>query len=202
MDGARTAVIEVAAIVGSLRQASNNQGLLRAALAVQPDAMRLYDLPIRDLPHYDADTEQAGERDAVREFKAGIVRADALLFCTPEYNYGLPGVLKNAIDWASRPGGQSVLRGKPAAIMGASTSATGTARAQLQLRQTCVSLDVRFLNAPQVFVGNAKEKFDATGNLTDAETRDRVRALLDALLAWTLLLRAGSAATLAAGTPG
>jgi chromate reductase len=118
------------------------------------------------------------------EFKKRIRAADALLFVTPEYNYSVPGVLKNAIDWASRPYGDSAWSGKPAAIMGASVGNTGTARAQYHLRQIFVFLDILAINRPEVMIGNATERFDAQGNLTDEETKQYIRKLLEALVAW------------------
>jgi chromate reductase len=119
-----------------------------------------------------------------------IAAADALLCVTPEYNYSIPGVLKNAIDWASR-GPNRPLDGKPAAIMGASAGALGTARAQYHLRQVAVFTNMHVLNKPEVMVPRAHERFDASGNLTDDRTREAVRSLLVALAAWTLRLGAG-----------
>jgi chromate reductase len=121
----------------------------------------------------------------VAALKAAIREADALLIATPEYNYGVPGVLKNAIDWASRPPGRSVLAGKPAAIMGATPGPTGTARAQLQLRQAFVFTETYVLLKPELLVARCQEKLDADGRLTDEPTRERVRQLLAALRAWT-----------------
>ena len=104
---------------------------------------------------------------------------------TPEYNYSIPGVLKNAIDWASRPYGDSAWNGKPAAIMGASVGAIGTARAQYHLRQMFVFLNMFPINQPEVMIGNASERFDAAGNLTDDTTKDFIRQLLQGLVTWT-----------------
>jgi chromate reductase len=129
----------------------------------------------------------------VAVFKDRIRRADAILVATPEYNYGVPGVLKNAIDWASRPPGKSVLNGKPAAIMGASPGGFGSGRAQLQLRQAFVFTQTLAVLQPEVLVAKAHEKFDAEGRLTDETTRKFVRQLLEALAAWTERLRRGQA---------
>ncbi len=117
--------------------------------------------------------------------KQRIREADAILIVTPEYNYSVPGVLKNAIDWASRPYGDSAWNGKPAAIMGASIGAIGTARAQYHLRQMFVFLNMFAVNQPEVMIGNASERFDAQGNLTDETTKDLMRQLLQNLVDWT-----------------
>jgi chromate reductase len=125
------------------------------------------------------------------ELKRRLREADALLIVTPEYNYSVPGVLKNAIDWASRPYGDSAWAGKPAAIMGASVGTMGTARAQYHLRQIFVFLNVLPLNQPEVMIGNAATRFDAEGRLTDEATQKHIRQLLDNLVAWTRRLQAG-----------
>ncbi|HEX7315664.1 MAG TPA: NAD(P)H-dependent oxidoreductase [Pyrinomonadaceae bacterium] len=114
-----------------------------------------------------------------------IREADAVLFVTPEYNYSIPGVLKNAIDWASRPYGDSAWSGKPAAIMGASIGTIGTARAQYHLRQVMVFLNMFPINQPEVMIGNASERFDSEGNLTDEQTRGYVGRLVQSLVDWT-----------------
>jgi chromate reductase len=119
------------------------------------------------------------------ELKRRVREADAILFVTPEYNYSIPGVLKNAIDWASRPYGESAWSGKPAAIMGASIGAIGTARAQYHLRQMMVFLNMFPVNQPEVMIGNAADRFDANGNLTDDATKDYIRKLLQVLVEWT-----------------
>ena len=183
-------MIRVLGIAGSLRRASYNRGLLRAARDLAPESMTL-DLWERmgEIPLYDADVEERGDPAPVAELKNAIGACDALLVATPEYNYGIPGVLKNAIDWASRPPGKSPLQGKPAAIMGASPGQTGTARAQLALRQAFVFTETHALLRPEVLVNRAREKFDDDGNLTDEKTREYVSALLQALAEWTLRLR-------------
>ncbi|MDY0357909.1 MAG: NADPH-dependent FMN reductase, partial [Sedimentisphaerales bacterium] len=111
--------------------------------------------------------------------------ADALLIATPEYNYSMPGVLKNAIDWASRPYGDNSFSGKPVALMGASVGTLGTARAQYHLRQCCVFLNMHVLNQPEVMVASAQDKIDPAGRVNDEETRKRIAQLLAALVAWT-----------------
>lgn len=150
--------------------------------------MELYE-KIGELPHYNADVEAQGDPEPVLAFKSSIEQADALLFATPEYNYGIPGVLKNAIDWASRPAATSVLKKKPAAIMGASVGAAGTARAQLSLRQTFVFTQTLAVLQPEVLVANAAQRFDSSGRLTHEPSRHFIRLLLEALMQWTLMIR-------------
>jgi chromate reductase, NAD(P)H dehydrogenase (quinone) len=176
--------MRVLGIAGSLRAGSFNRSLLRAAQELAPPPMEIAIHDLSEIPLYNADVEVEGDPPPVAAFKAAIREAPALLFATPEYNYGVPGVLKNAIDWASRPPGRSVLNGKPAAIMGASPGAGGTARAQLQLRQAFVFTQTMAMLAPEVLVARAHEKFDAEGRLTDEATRSFVRKFLEAFAAW------------------
>jgi chromate reductase len=182
--------MRVCGIAGSLRRGSYNRALLRAAVALAPDGMQIavFDR-LRDVPPYDADVEAAGDPEPVVALKAAIRDADALLVVTPEYNYGVPGVLKNAIDWASRPPTASVLAGKPTAIMGATPGRTGTARAQLALRQSFVFTQTPVLPGPEVLVGEAPRRFAPDGTLVDDGTRRYVRALLERLASWTERLR-------------
>ena len=178
--------LRVLGIAGSLRAGSYNRALIRMAAEVAPPGveMRLYE-GLGSIPPYNADVEAKGDPDSVVAFKTAIGEADALLIATPEYNYGVPGVLKNAIDWASRPSGKSVLNRKPAAIMGATPGATGTARGQLALRQSFVFTETYVLLRPEVLVARAHEKFDAQGRVTDEGTRKLVRQLVEALTEWT-----------------
>ena len=169
----------VLSLAGSLRRASVNRGLLRAARDLAPAGMTIVDLDLRDLPLYNADDEP-DPPTATRHLRDRVRAVDAVLFATPEYNYSVPGVLKNAIDWGSQPLGANVWDGKPAAIVGAANSVVGTARAQLHLRQSLVALNMRVCNV-ELLIGRAPEKFDANGNLTDTETRV---ALRDFLAAW------------------
>jgi chromate reductase len=180
----------VCGIAGSLRRQSYNRALLRAAQELAPDGteVRIFDR-LGELPLYDADLEAQGDPESVRALKGAIAEADALLIATPEYNHGVPGVLKNAIDWASRPPRGSVLRGKPAAIFGASPGITGTARAQSQLRLSFVFTETAALLQPEILVYRAAEKFDADGRLTDEKTREYVGKLLVALADWARRLR-------------
>jgi chromate reductase len=181
--------IEVAALVGSLRRASYNRGLLRTAMLLRPDRIHLYEVPIHDLPFYSEDIERRGFPASVRDFRAHLERADALLICTPEYSYSIPGVLKNALDWAAAPAGHSFLRGRPLAMMGASAGRSGTMRAQLQLRQVATAIGMVPLPEPEVYVTYAADKFNQLGELTDQTSRDLVEELLVAVADWAELLR-------------
>jgi len=180
--------ITILGIAGSLRRQSYNRSALRAAKQLAPEGVTLDIFELAGLPLFNEDDEQNPPAQVV-ELKKRIRAADAILFVTPEYNYSVPGVLKNAIDWASRPYGDSAWSGKPAAIMGASIGNIATARAQYHLRQICVFLNVFPLNQPEVMIGNASERFDAEGNLTDEGTRERIRKLLQSLAQWTERLR-------------
>ena len=175
-------------IVGSLRRESYNRSAMRAAAELVPPGARIEVFGLDGIPPFNEDVEQRPPAEVV-ELKRRVRAADALLFATPEYNYSIPGVLKNAIDWASRPYGDSAWAGKPAAIMGASVAQIGTARAQYHLRQVFVFLDVHAVNQPEVMIGNAAAKFDGDGTLTDAATRESIRQLLQNLVDWTERLR-------------
>ena len=176
--------VKILGIAGSLRRESYNRSALKAALDLTPADARLEPFELDGIPIFNQDHEQ-DPPPAVVEFKRRIRDADAILFVTPEYNYSIPGVLKNAIDWASRPYGDSAWNGKPAAIMGASIGGIATARAQYHLRQIMVFLNMFPLNQPEVMIGNAAERFDADGNLTDEATKDYIRKLLQNLVEWT-----------------
>jgi chromate reductase, NAD(P)H dehydrogenase (quinone) len=179
----------IVGIAGSLRVASYNRGLLRAAQEVAPAGMTITLCDLAPIPLYNADVEAQGDPQPVAELKAAVREADALLIAVPEYNYGVTGVLKNAIDWLSRPPDRSVLHQKSAALMGASPGMTGTARAQLQLRQAFVFTQTPVMPPPpEILVAHADEKFDAGGQLTDEDTRARLRTLLEALATWTQLV--------------
>src|SRR5437667_12053787 len=164
--------IPVAGSPGSLREGSLNKGSLRAAVELRPAGMEIQIYTrLGDLPPYNDDVFQKGDPEPVADLKTFISGADAILISTPEYNYGIPGVLKNAIDWASRPAGKSPLNRKPAAIMGATPGATGTARAQLALRQTFVFTETYVLLRPEILVAKANEKIDEQVRLIDEQTR-------------------------------
>jgi chromate reductase len=181
-------VIRIAGIAGSLRKGSYNKSALKAALTLIPRGSSLDILDLEGIPGFNQDLEQAFPPPA-REFKAKVKAADAILVVTPEYNYSVPGVLKNAIDWASRPYGDSAWNGKPVAIMGASPGMLGTARAQYHLRQMFVFLNMFPLNQPEVMIANADERFDEQGKLTDAKTVQKIKELLEALVEWTVQLK-------------
>ncbi len=185
--------LQVLGIAGSLRRASVNAGLLRAASTVLPEGMSLETFDLSPIPLYNGDLDGPNAPEPVRRLKERIAAADALLIATPEYNFSVPGVLKNAIDWASRPPKDSPLNGKPLAIMGAG-GVMGTVRAQMALRQIAVYTNMLPLNKPEVLVSRAWEKFDADGNLRDEPTLQQVRGLLEALAAWAWRLKAPLAA--------
>jgi chromate reductase len=168
-------------IVGSLRKGSYNRFALKAAQELVPDGAALDLIELHGIPVFDQDDEMAPP-GAVLEFKRRILAADAILFATPEYNYSIPGALKNAIDWASRPYGQSAWVGKPAAVMGASVGSLGTARAQYHLRQILVAQDMPVVNQPEVMIANAAQRFDEKGQLGDEPTRQLIRGLLVTLV--------------------
>jgi chromate reductase, NAD(P)H dehydrogenase (quinone) len=176
--------LRILGIAGSLRRASYNRAALRAATQLVPEDVTLDIFELDGIPGFNQDEEQNPPAKVV-EFKRRIREADAILIVTPEYNYSIPGVLKNAIDWASRPYGDSAWSGKPVAIMGASIGTIGTARAQYHLRQIFVFLNMLPINQPEVMIGHAAERFDAEGNLTDEPTKDHIRRLLQNLMAWT-----------------
>lgn len=173
--------IKILGIVGSLRKDSYNHYALKAAQELLPDGAELDLIELHDIPVFNQDNEMALPA-AVVEFKRRILAADAILFGTPEYNYSLPGGLKNAIDWASRPYGKSAWLGKPAAIMGTSVGSLGTARAQYHLRQILVTLDMPVINQPEVMITNAAARFDQDGRLTDMTNRLFIQKLLVALV--------------------
>jgi chromate reductase len=170
-------IIKIFAFAGSLRKDSYNKALLRAAAELLPENTVIEIFDLEGIPLFNQDLElQPTEK--VKEFKARIKAADAILIATPEYNYSMPGVLKNAIDWASRPHTDNSFDDKPLAIMGASTGNIATARAQYHLRQSCVFLNMHPLNKPEVLVGVAQEKLDNTGKLTDDKTKEIIKSML------------------------
>src|SRR5712671_4378950 len=179
--------ISVLAICGSLRAGSFNKAALRTAIELKPPGMTIETADIGSIPLYDEDVRVLGFPPSVEELRAQIAAADALLFACPEYNYSMSGVLKNAIDWASRPPDQP-FAGKPVAIIGAAAGMAGSARAQGDLRRSCVFLDMHPLNKPEVLIGQAQTKFDADGNLTDEVARNLIRDLMANLAAWTRLI--------------
>ncbi|HJX23013.1 MAG TPA: NAD(P)H-dependent oxidoreductase [Candidatus Bathyarchaeia archaeon] len=180
--------ISILGFAGSLRKGSFNKSLLRAASEMLPENATLEIFDLEGIPPFNQDLENQPPAK-VRDFKSRIRAADAILIATPEYNYSVPGVLKNAIDWASRPYGDCALEGKPVAIMSASGGLLGGARAQYHLRQTFVFLNMYPLNKPEVIVTFANEKIDLSGNVIDPKTREKIRELVKSLLVWTSRLR-------------
>lgn len=175
--------MDVLALVGSLRRDSYNRSVLRAAQDLAPDGMTITEHPLHDIPLYNYDVEQQGDPEAVSAYKQAIDAADVVLIITPEYQHGIPGVLKNALDWASRPPSQSPLQGKPVAIMGASPGMTGTARAQTQLRQTLTYNGCAILPPPEVLIARVHERV-TDGELTDPKTREFIQHALNRLADW------------------
>jgi chromate reductase len=180
--------IRILGFAGSLRKDSYNKSLLRAASELVPKDAEVEIFDLEGIPPFNQDLENQPP-EKVKEFKAKIRAADAILIVTPEYNYSIPGVLKNAIDCASRPYGDNAFEHKPVAIMGASIGAMGTARAQYHLRQCFVFLTCFALNQPEVMVPFANDKIDKNGKLADQKTRDKIRELLESLVAWTRRLK-------------
>jgi chromate reductase len=182
--GGATRAVRVAGFAGSLREGSFNRSLLRAAVELAPERMSVEIVDIGEIPLYNADVEAQGDPVPVAAFKRAIGAADGLLIATPEYNLGVPGVTKNAIDWASRPPRNSVLDGKPVAVMGATPGMGGTARGQSQLRQAFVFTNSYAMPQPEVLVRRASELFDADGRLTDEPTREHLVKFLNAFADW------------------
>lgn len=180
--------LNVLGISGSLRAASFNTAALRAAQGLAPAGMTINVFSIADLPLYNEDVKVQGFPASALALRDAIKAADAVLIASPEYNFSISGVLKNAIDWASRPPEQP-FDGKPIAIMGAAGGMLGTARAQYHLRQCFLFLNGHVLNKPEVMIAAAASRFDATGTLTDETTQGMIRAQLEALRDWTVRLR-------------
>ena len=180
--------VTVLGFAGSLRENSYNKALLRAALELIPKGARLETFDLEGIPPFNQDLENQPPR-AVKEFKSKIKAADAILIATPEANYTLPGVLTNAMNWASRPYGDNAFDGKPVAVMGATVGMLGTARAQYHLRQSFIFLNMHPVNQPEVMVPFAQEKIDKDGKVTDPKTRKKIKELLESLVAWTNRLK-------------
>jgi chromate reductase, NAD(P)H dehydrogenase (quinone) len=184
MDDEHGRDLTVLGFAGSLRRGSYNRALLRAAREETPAGMKLDIFEIGEIPLYNEDVEAEGNPEPVARFKQAIREADGLLIATPEYNHGVPGVTKNAIDWASRPPRQAPLGGKPVAILGASPGITGTARGQSQLRQAFEFTNSYCMPQPEILVYQAHQKFDEEGRLTDAKTREYLGKFLVAFGKW------------------
>lgn len=178
--------MHILSFAGSLRKASYNRSLLRAAIELRPEGMNIETFDLIDIPFYNGDVEVEGTPAVVRNFKDAIRNADGVLIATPEYNHGMSGVLKNAIDWASRPGEekQVSLNEKPVGIIGAAPGMLGTARSHDQLRHTLKALNAYCMPKPEVLVSKAKEKFNESAKLTDEGTRDFLEKYMSALAKW------------------
>lgn len=163
-------------------------GLLKAMQELLPQGVEMEILDPGTLPLFNQDLE-ANLPEAVVKFKDKLKTADAVIISTPEYNYSIPGVLKNALDWASRPYGSNSLDGKPAAIMSGSGGMVSGSRAQYHLRQVMVFLNMHAINKPEVMVPMIHEKFDKEGKLVDQKTREKLTECLNALIAWTNQLK-------------
>jgi chromate reductase len=187
--------LKIIGFAGSLRKGSYNRSLLRSAGQLLPQDTILEIFDLSDIPPFNQDLE-ANMPAKVNEFKSKIRESDALLIATPEYNYSVPGVLKNAIDYASRPYGDNPFDDKPVAIMSASVGMLGGARAQYHLRQMFVFLNMHPINSPEVIVTSASNKFDAEGNLLDENTKKFLTQLLQNLSNWTRRLRGEKASSI------
>ncbi|GEP94196.1 NADPH-dependent FMN reductase [Chitinophaga cymbidii] len=181
-------MIHIVGISGSLRKGSYNTSLLKAALDVLPEGVTAEVAHFDDLPMYNADLDVGDRPDTVRRFREVLAKADAILISSPEYNYSIPGGLKNAVDWASR-GTDAPLLHKPVAVMGATPGMWGTVRMQLAFKQVFQFLNMHQVSKPEVMVAQAAGKFDEQGKLTDEKTRELVSRLLVALRDLTLQLQ-------------
>jgi chromate reductase len=181
---ATTRTLRILGFAGSLRRDSYNRSLLRAAVSLAPEGMTIASFDLAGIPLYNGDVEAAGDPEPVARFKQAIREADGVLMVTPEYHPGVPGVMKNAIDWASRPPRQAALGRKPVALIGASPGITGSARGQSQLRQAFEFTESYCMPQPELLVFRAHEKFDEAGELTDQATRERLAKFLVAFGDW------------------
>jgi len=179
---------KILGIVGSLRADSYNKWLMNAAQKLAPNDLEIEIFDLKDIPLFNQDNE-LNMPPSVTEFKQKIEAADAILIATPEYNYSIPGVLKNAMDFASRPQGKNSFSGKPVAVMGATPHALGASRAIYHLRQTFVFLDMPTLNKPEIMMPFAADKFNETGELIDTLSIEKLREFLEAFSNWIERLR-------------
>jgi chromate reductase, NAD(P)H dehydrogenase (quinone) len=178
--------MKVLGVGGTLRKGSYSKALLLEVQKLAPEGVVIDITEIGDFPLYNPDIPVP---DSVQKFKNAIKEADAILFSTAEYNYSIPGALKNAIDWGSRPYGDNSWENKPVAIMSESIGMLGGVKAQYHLRQTMIYTNMHPLNKPEVIVGMVKEKFDEQGNLTDEHTKEKIKELIQALVVWSERLK-------------
>lgn len=176
--------LKIVGICGSLRKESLNRKALIASKKFFPPDVKFEIVEIGDMPLFNQDLEENLPGSVVK-FREKIQSADGILFAMPEYNYSVSAVLKNAIEWGSRPYGKAVMNGKPVAIMGVSTGMLGTGRAQYHLRQICVQVNMYPLNKPEVMIPLGLDKFDKDGNLTEIHTKEKIEKLVNALIVWT-----------------
>jgi chromate reductase len=176
--------VKILVVVGSLRRAAFSRKLAEAAVSLAPEGAQLELIDGRDLPHYDQDLDGDEKPEPVRKLVEQLNAADALLFVCPEFNYGIPGSLKNLVDWASRPAFRSPLKGKPALILGLSIAPSGGARAHVQLSSVLAGTLTPVFVGPSFLVPAAHEKFDADGSLSDETTARRLASTLQAFSAW------------------
>lgn len=174
---------QIAVVVGSLRRESYNRQLAKAVIKLAPPEFSFHDLRIDDLPLYNQDDDER-PAEQVKRLKREVTAASGLLFVTPEYNRSIPGVLKNAIDHASRPYGQNAWAGKPAGVLGASIGAHGTSMAQQHLRNMLAYLDVPTLGQPEAFIRATDGFFDQNGNIADPGSRSFLENWMDRYIAW------------------
>jgi chromate reductase len=174
---------QIAVVIGSLRRDSFNRQLANAVIALAPPELSFKPVRIDDLPLYNQDDDSA-PADSVQRLKAEITASQGVLFVTPEYNRSIPGVLKNAIDHASRPYGQSVWAGKPAGVLGASVGAPGTSMAQQHLRNILAYLDMPTLGQPEVFIQVKDGLFDEAGNIATPDGKAFLQGWMDRYVAW------------------
>lgn len=176
--------IKILGFAGSLRKGSYSRAVLRAAAVLVPKNATLEIFDLEGIPLFNQDLEDPMPA-RVMEFKKKVEAADAILISTPEQNYSISAVLKNALEWGSRPDGSNSFDDKPAALMTVSTGIRGGVRAEGHLRQIFVDLNMHPINRPKVYVGNAHQKMDANGELKDEKTREQIRKLLEGLVSWT-----------------
>lgn len=179
---------DVGVIIGSLRKASYNRRVYEQSASVAPAALALREIPIWELPLFDQDVQESPTA-VIERYWATIREVDAILFVSPEYNYSLPGVLKNAIDWASRPPKSAPLLGKPAAVFGASSGRSGTMRMQLQLRPILACLDMPVMPLPEVFIDHVRDRFDDAGRLSDERLLRQMTGFYAAFASWIRLCK-------------
>jgi chromate reductase, NAD(P)H dehydrogenase (quinone) len=175
--------LEIGVMIGSLRSASYNRRVFESSLELIPDGLKLTEIPIRDLPLYNQEIQEKPTPE-VTAFWDAVRRVDGILFISPEYNYSVPGVLKNAFDWASRPPEHAPIAGKPAGLLGASSGRSGTMRMQLHMRSVLPALSMPVMPKPEVFIMSADDVFDQNGRLQDERVRKQLSSFYAAFERW------------------